>query len=165
MQEAISGFDLRRCLYTIVGDYSRLEVMNMRAAGAYLKKLREAQKGLTQSKLGELVGVSGNTIYRIEAGRQEPEGRQLAFLLTLLHGQIEHFQQLLTNTSATPEEAYVLADKALSIQILLRLANSDEKRRRLLLKVAQLTDDPVLAGRIEGYLDHMDEEQGDRQVP
>lgn len=61
----------------------------MKAVGAYLRALRESQ-GLSQGKLAEMVGVAGNTIWRIEAGKQEPRADALAAILTAVHGRIEH---------------------------------------------------------------------------
>lgn len=128
----------------------------MQAVGVYLRALRARQK-LTQGKLAELVGVTGNTIWRIEAGEQEPKIALLAAILTTLRGRIEDIQQLVNDKEATPHEAEQLADQALVIHdqtaALLKLANTDEKRRALLLRIAELTDDPILAARIEGYLD------------
>ncbi len=127
-------------------------IMSLAAFGAYIKALREKQQGLTQGKLGELVGVAGNTVYRIEAGRQEPETTQLAALLTILGGRIKDVRKLLSG-EATKADAKRLADEALDEQKLLALADTDPKRRALLYKIAELSDDPDLITRIEDYLD------------
>jgi transcriptional regulator with XRE-family HTH domain len=132
--------------------------MNMEATGAYLRVLRTRQH-LSQGKLAELVGVTGNTIWRIEAGDQEPKAAQLAALLTTLHGRIEDIQKLISDKAATIRDAERLADEALSAReraSLLALVDTDEKRRSLLLRIAQLTDDPILAARLEGYLDALE---------
>lgn len=130
----------------------------MKATGAYLRVLRTRQH-LSQGKLAEMVGVTGNTIWRIEVGDQEPKAAQLAALLTTLHGRIEDVQKLITDKTATTRDAERLADEALSAHeraSVLALANTDEKRRSLLLRIAHLTDDPILAARIEGYLDALE---------
>lgn len=125
----------------------------MIAAGAYLKALR-TKTGLSQGKLAELIGVAGNTIWRIEAGKQEPGGGQLAALLTTLHGRVEDFQALIIDQKATAEDAERLAKQAQEArQQLLAFAENDDGRRRLLERIAQLTTDPALQARIEGYLD------------
>lgn len=82
----------------------------MIAAGAYLKALR-TKTGLSQGKLAELIGVAGNTIWRIEAGKQEPGGGQLAALLTTLHGRVEDFQALIIDQKATAFEVPSVAPK------------------------------------------------------
>lgn len=124
--------------------------MGLPDLGAYLRALRKHQ-GWTQAKVADLVGVAGNTIYRIEAGRQEPETTQLAALLTVLGGRISDVQKLLTGKlgSATPHD---LAREAISEQALLTLLDTDPKRANLLRQIAKLTDDPRLRQRIEDYL-------------
>lgn len=75
----------------------------MIAAGAYLKTLREAQ-GFTQEGLGEAVGVTGNTIYRIEAGKQEPLTAQIVNLLATLKGHAEDMAKLINDSNATRDD-------------------------------------------------------------
>jgi transcriptional regulator with XRE-family HTH domain len=72
----------------------------MQAAGVYIRILRK-QRQLSQSRLAEIVGVTGNTIWRIEAGKQEPGAGVLGELLTTLEGRIEDVQELLSNPAAT----------------------------------------------------------------
>ena len=135
----------------------------MEAAGAYLRALRTHQ-GLSQGKLAELVGVSGNTIWRIEAGDQEPRASQLAALLTTLRGRIEDIQELISSTTATAADGEALAERMLTqaeSNSLLALANTDDKRARLLRRIAKLTENPDLRSRIEGYLDGL--EAGDQR--
>lgn len=52
--------------------------------GASLKEIREA-KGLTQEKLGELIGMEAGTIYRIEAGKNFVKSDTLAKLCNVLN--------------------------------------------------------------------------------
>jgi transcriptional regulator with XRE-family HTH domain len=135
-----------------------MEGMNMLAVGAYLRALRSHQ-GLSQGKLAELVGVAGNTIWRIEAGEQEPRAGQLAALLTALHGRIEDIQRLITDSAATAADGEELAGRILTLaerDSILALADTDEKRARLLRRIAQLTENPELRARIEGYLDGLE---------
>lgn len=135
----------------------------MQAAGAYLRALRTHQ-GLSQGKLAELVGVSGNTIWRIEAGDQEPRAGQLAALLTTLRGRIEDIQELISSTTATAADGEALAERMLTqteSNALLALANTDDKRAKILRRIAKLTENPDLRSRIEGYLDGL--EAGDQR--
>jgi transcriptional regulator with XRE-family HTH domain len=128
--------------------------MGLDAFGAYVKALRKQHK-MSQGQLAELVGVAGNTIYRIEAGRQEPQTEQLAALLTTLGGRIKDVRELLS-TGATVDRADTLAQEALTEQTLLAMANTDPKRAALLKRIAELSDDPVQIARIEAYLDGLE---------
>lgn len=129
-------------------------MMGLEAFGAYVKALRTEHK-MSQGRLAELVGVAGNTIYRIEAGRQEPQTEQLAALLTILGGRIRDVRELL-QVGATTTKAHELAQDALTEQTLLALANTDPKRAALLKRIAAISDDPVLIARIESYLDGLE---------
>ena len=51
--------------------------------GIELKRAREAV-GLTQAKLGNMMGLSGKTICLWEQGKQTPPGRLLAALMDLV---------------------------------------------------------------------------------
>lgn len=125
-------------------------VMGLEAFGAYIKALRKRRK-LTQAKLGGMIGVAGNTVYRIESGRQEPETTQLAALLTTLGGRIKDVQRLLSG-AASKADADRLATEALTEEKLLAMIDTDPKRRVILQQIAELSDDPVLVARIEDYL-------------
>lgn len=135
--------------------------MGLDAFGTYVKALR-AQHKMSQGRLADLVGVAGNTIYRIEAGRQEPQTEQLAALLTILGGRIKDVRELL-RTGATKAKAKELAQEALTEQSLLALANTDPKRAALLRRIAALSDDPTLTERIESYLDGLEAGRAHRQ--
>lgn len=131
----------------------------MTATGAYIRALRLRQR-MSQGKLAELVGVTSNTIWRIESGDQEPKTGQIAALLTTLHGRIEDVQRLISDKLATEREAERLADEALAAYEraqVMALADTDEKRAVLLRRIAALTEDPELRARIEGYLDGLAE--------
>ncbi len=129
--------------------------MKMQAAGAYFRALREYQQ-LTQSRLAELVGVTGNTIWRIEAGAQEPRGELATALLTVLRGRIEDLQALISDVNATADDGRARARGLLSQadrDSVLLSASTDVRRAALLRRIARLTEDPELRARIEGYLD------------
>lgn len=128
--------------------------MSLDAFGAYVKALRTYHK-MSQGRLAELVNVAGNTIYRIEAGRQEPQTEQLAALLVVLGGRIKDVRELL-QVGATEAKANELAQEALTERSLLAMANTDPKRAALLKRIAELSDDPSLTERIESYLDGLE---------
>lgn len=127
----------------------------MEAVGAYIRALRQEQE-LTQVRLAELVGVSNNTIWRIEAGQQEPKGNQLAAILTIIKGRIDHVYELLSNALATKADGEAKAKQHLTTESVLALADTDEKRIRLLKRIMVLSDDPKLHQRIEDYLDGLE---------
>ena len=52
-------------------------------------KVARVKKGLTQKELGELVGVSSNTLYRIETGKQIPKVDMLLKLAEILEVSAE----------------------------------------------------------------------------
>lgn len=137
-------------------------VMGLEAFGAYIRALRERRK-LTQAKLGGLIGVTGNTVYRIEKGRQEPETTQLAALLTALGGRIKDVQRLLSGT-ASKADADQLADEALTEEQLLAMIDTDPKRRAILQQIVELSDDPVLVARIEDYLKGLETGRSSQQT-
>lgn len=83
----------------------------MIAAGAYLRSLRKA-KGFTQEALAAKVGVAGNTIYRIESGRQEPLTNQIVKLMAALDARAEDLAELLDSTGESTERAEQLAARA-----------------------------------------------------
>jgi transcriptional regulator with XRE-family HTH domain len=89
-----------------------MEVMNMIATGAYLRALREAQ-GLSQGRLAELVRVTVNTIWRVEAGQQEPKTTLIVNLLAALSGRAEDLALLLNDPNATAADAYAVAERSL----------------------------------------------------
>lgn len=134
--------------------------MGLDAFGAYVKALR-AQHDMSQGRLAELVGVAGNTIWRIEAGRQEPQTEQLAALLTILGGRIKDVRELL-GVGGTKAKAKELAQEALTERSLLAMANTDPKRAALLRRIAELSDDPLVIARINAYLDGLEAAQGSR---
>lgn len=127
----------------------------MEAVGAYIRALRQ-ERELSQVRLAELVGVSNNTIWRIEAGQQEPKGNQLAAILTIVKGRIDHVYELLSNALATKADGEAKAKQHLTTESVLALADSDPKRIALLKRIMVLSDDPKLRQRIDDYLDGLE---------
>lgn len=126
--------------------------MGSPALGTYFKILRE-RRGLSQAKLAKDTHVTPNTIYRIEAGTQEPRAPLLAALLVILGGRAKDVHELIAR-GATVARAVALADEAdAATAALLAQANTDPKRAALLRRIAVLTNDPVQRARIEDYLD------------
>lgn len=105
----------------------------MNGVAAYLRVLRE-DRGLSREKLAELVGVAGNTIWRIEDGRQEPGGAILLNLIATLRGNYEDVRRLLSDNDADAKvgehlaqqylkEAQAIATDPRTAQIVQRLVN------------------------------------------
>lgn len=117
--------------------------MNLNAAGAYLRELRK-QQGFSQTKLAEMVGVTNNTIWRIEKGTQEPQAALIVALLAVLRGSAAHVHALLSNPKATNEEAeqYAALQKAIEEA---SPTSRDAFRRYLDLVAAGV--DPTVAAR------------------
>jgi transcriptional regulator with XRE-family HTH domain len=116
--------------------------MNMIAAGAYLKTLRKAQ-GLSQESLAALIGVAGNTIYRIEAGRQEPLTPQIVNLLAVLKGHAEDMAKLINDAAATEDDGQREAER----RILLFAAQAPVSERKAIADRLRRMADDLEAGR------------------
>jgi DNA-binding XRE family transcriptional regulator len=129
--------------------------MGSKPLGAYIRALRQHMRPkVTQKRLADIVGAASNTIYRIEAGMQEPQ-EYLASILTAIGGRIKDVSKL-QSTEASVDLAMRLADEAVTERQLLDWANTDEKRRRLLHRIREMSsDDPELQARLEGYLDRL----------
>lgn len=125
-------------------------IMELGALGVYVKALRE-RRGMSQEQLANAVEVTTNTIWRVEAGRQEPRTSLLSALLAVLRGRARDVQELL-KAGATAERARALADEAITESAILAAADTDPKRRALLQRIAELSEDPDLTQRIEDYL-------------
>lgn len=70
--------------------------------GANLRRLREA-KHLTQDELGEMAGISGQTVQNIEVGRSEPQPRVRAELARALGvEEASFYEPLPPDLSAAP---------------------------------------------------------------
>lgn len=127
----------------------------MKAVGAYLRALRESQ-GLSQGKLAEMVGVAGNTIWRIETGRQEPRADALAAILTALHGRIEHVQTLISSDVATLLDGERLAQERLAELQKIPPSELDEIFTELRTKADQDSSWLLIFRRLLGRGDHRD---------
>lgn len=119
-----------------------MKCMSAEAAGAYLRLLRN-QQGLTQTALAERLKVAGNTIWRIEAGQQQPGGDLLAALLSLLKGSSEYYHTLLQDKQATKDDAARYAKMAQSM--------TDEELERAVDLFRRLRNDPRALERWLGY--------------
>lgn len=86
----------------------------MKAAAAYLWRLRERKK-ISRAKLANLVSTTENTIWRVETGKQEPGGRLLVSLVTVLQANWQDVVDLVDQKSATPEDGRARADQWLAL--------------------------------------------------
>lgn len=86
----------------------------MKAAAAYLWRLRERQK-ISRAKLANLVSTTENTIWRVETGKQEPGGRLLVSLVTVLQANWQDVVDLVDQKTATPEDGRARADQWLAL--------------------------------------------------
>lgn len=84
--------------------------MGMKAAGAYLKTLREHRR-LSQAALGRLVGVGSAQIFRIEEGSVEPRAPILAAVSLSLGADPQTIMELLANEHATAEMGQSMAER------------------------------------------------------
>lgn len=138
-------------LYSGKRGYDRMMItMASTALGQYMRALR-VHRGWTQAQLAEAVGVSGNTIYRIEKAGQEPEAAQLAALLTTLHGRIRDVQRILSGalTGTTPQQ---LADEAVAEYQIIDRIIANGQGRELAAQIAAVLDDPLRRQRLADYL-------------
>ncbi len=128
----------------------------MLAVGAYLQTLRKAH-GFSRAEVAHQVGTHESQIVRIESGEQDSRGSLLFALIRALKGSPEDVDFLILDKRATKENAESLAKQRLSVQAqedaLIEAADTDEKRAELLRRIAEMTTDPILRARIEGYLD------------
>lgn len=115
----------------------------MIATGAYLRALREAQ-GLSQARVAELVRVTVNTIWRIEAGQQEPKTTLIVNLLAVLKGRAEDLAKLINDASADDAAAQRAAQA--SLRLTAEQATPEERRavaERLRAMAAELDTPPT----------------------
>lgn len=127
--------------------------MASKSLGAYIRALRRHMRPkVSQKKLAELADTTNNTIWRIEAGEQEPQ-EMLPDILTIIGGRIKDVAQLRKRDGDTAL-ALRLAEEAITERQLLDWACTDEKRLRLLHRIREMSaDDPNLRAQIDGYLD------------
>jgi DNA-binding XRE family transcriptional regulator len=129
--------------------------MGTKPLGAYIRVLRRhLRPRVSQRKLAETVETSNNTIYRIEAGVQEPQ-EVLAAILSAIGGRIEDVPKLKA-PDASIDLAERLAAEAITERALLEWAKTDKQRMQLLNRIKEMSDDdPELRSRIDGYLDRL----------
>lgn len=132
--------------------------MGSKPLGAYIRALRQHMRPkVSQKRLADIVGAAGNTIYRIEAGMQEPQ-EYLASILTAIGGRIKDVPRL-QSQEADVDLALRLAGEAITERVLLDWANTDERRLRFLHRIREMSsDDPELQARLDGYLDRLQDQ-------
>jgi transcriptional regulator with XRE-family HTH domain len=124
--------------------------MGMTSVAAYLRVLRE-QRGLSREKLAEMIDTSGNTIWRIEDGRQEPGGALLLNLIAAVRGSYEDVRRLLAEDNGGEAAGRELAELRVSRA---EFAKIEELRtvlgnERLAEFVARLSAEPDLLDAID----------------
>lgn len=134
------------------------------ALGGYIRTLRE-ERGLRQADVLRLLSerygraVDRSKYYRLEKGTDKerwPEGDFLAALLDILKANIADIGWIQQHKDATEADGERLAREWLSREEIERIrafTTTDEGRLRLLQHVYELSDDPELRARIQGYLD------------
>lgn len=130
----------------------------MQAVGIYLRTLREAHQ-LSRAAVAAQIGTHESQLVRIEAGEQDSRGSLLLAFVAAVKGRAEDIQKLLLDKDVTVEDGRRLASGVLAHDerdSILSLADTDEKRFRLLRRIAQLTENPELRAQIEGYLDGLE---------
>ncbi len=71
----------------------------MQAVGAYFQELRDARNE-SRAAVASALGVTENTIWRVETGRQEPGASLLIALVRYLHARWEDVQALMARNDA-----------------------------------------------------------------
>jgi transcriptional regulator with XRE-family HTH domain len=82
---------------------------NVKAVGAYLRRLREG-KGMTTTQVGAALDTVEAQIRKIENGAVDTRGSMLINLCLLLEGDLGDIAQLMISEQATPERAIRLAE-------------------------------------------------------
>lgn len=124
----------------------------MVAVGTYLQERRKAA-GLTQEDVARRLGVVSKTVSDWEAGRYSPGFDLMVRLVGVIGGKIDDVvRHFLRDEPGGADEVLTRAER----DSVLALATTDAKRAALLRRIAQMSDDPELRARIEGYLDGLE---------
>lgn len=83
--------------------------MSLKAAGAYLQRLRE-NKGLSRAEIAKLTQTSASQIFRIEEGKGESRASLVAGFTRAVNGGAEDVFSLLLNPHATADDGLNLAE-------------------------------------------------------
>lgn len=124
--------------------------------GESIKKIR-AEKGMTQKQLGDLLGVSMQTVSSYEAGKRRPKMETLARFAEALGVSV---QELIAEVDYLPNEehperGFIPAHSELSLRALVMMADrlkesgSEEEReelkQRLEMKISDIQDTAILS--------------------
>lgn len=128
----------------------------MKAAGTYLRMLREAER-IGRGALARQLHTDDSQIERIEKGQIDTRGSLLFAFIRAVRGNAEHVMTLLLDAAATEADGRALAEAWL------RAAptdpeEQDERRRRALHLVDDLLADPRMLDQLLGYGDRLREE-------
>jgi transcriptional regulator with XRE-family HTH domain len=83
---------------------------NKKAAGAYLRRLRE-EKGISVTRVASLMDTGEGQIRRIEAGSIDTRTSMMVHLCNLVDGSLDDIAQLMLSEQATTEYAVRLAER------------------------------------------------------
>lgn len=124
----------------------------MVAVGAYLQERRKAA-GLTQEEVARRIGVVSKTVSDWEAGRYSPGFDLMVRLVGVVGGKIDDVvRHFLRDEPGGADEVLTQSER----DSILAIADTDPKRVALLRRIAQMSNDPELRARIEGYLDGLE---------
>ncbi len=131
----------------------------MQAVGAYIKTLRKQQK-MSVNAVVLATGLNQTYIWRVESGTANDAGLdRIAKIVDAVKGRGDHIIKLFLHPN--PSDAYIeeLAREALMTDkeraSVTSLLSSDRETLTLLEAVHEKAADPVLRGRIRGYVDSL----------
>lgn len=141
----------------------------MQAVGIYVRELREAH-GLTQLEVASAVGTNTTYIWRVESGTLENPGIDLMMrIVEAVHGRGDHLMKLILAERPTEALARALAAEArlspAETEQVAKFLTSDVEVRKLLESVYEAAHNPVLRGRLRGYLDSLMSGDAPGQTP
>jgi transcriptional regulator with XRE-family HTH domain len=105
--------DNARPYYSIYG-YNK--DMSMRAAGAYLRLMRE-NLGISQAEVARRIGVSSSQVHRIEEGPGETRATLVASVAIAVQAEPEDILKLLSDENATEDTGHNLAKSRIASRL------------------------------------------------
>ena len=137
------------------------------ALGGYIKQLRVRQdlvqtdvQRRVESALGKKLDIS--RFWGVEAGERWPQGDFLTALIVVLRGSLDDMSWFIEHPDASAEDGAARADARLTSReraLICEIAQTPEGRQRVIRRVMELTEDPYLEARINGYLDGIDRDR------
>lgn len=128
----------------------------MKAAGSYLRVLREAER-IGRGALARQLNTDDSQIERIEKGQIDTRGSLLFAFIRAVRGNAEHVMTLLLDEAATEADGRALAEAWLRV-VPADPEAQDERRRRLQHLADDLLANPRMLDQLIGYGDRLREE-------